>query len=224
MNLYLRLLAFTLLTRRRSRVSPLGPVRTPFRVWPTDLDLLRHVNNGTYLTIMDIARLDLLSRAGISDEIRRRGWYPVVVAETITFRRSLTLFQRFEIRTEVLGWDERSVFLQQDFLRAERVVASAVIRARFLGRDGERVGPLQVLELAGEVGEQPELPRWVQDWAASTDRRSTPGATAAPVVTGSDVEPAAATAAAAEGPTAVVTADDDRSTAADERAEATVAA
>jgi YbgC/YbaW family acyl-CoA thioester hydrolase len=177
-NLYLRLLAFTLLTRRRSRVSPLGPVRTPFRVWPTDLDLLRHVNNGTYLTIMDIARLDLLSRAGIADEIRRRGWYPVVVAETITFRRSLTLFQRFEIRTEVLGWDERSVFLQQDFLRAERVVASAVIRARFLGRDGERVGPLQVLELAGEVGEQPQLPRWVQDWAASTDRR---GPVAAPV-------------------------------------------
>ena len=171
MKLYLRLLAFVLLTRRRSPVSPLGPVRTPFRVWPSDLDLLRHVNNGTYLTIMDIARIDLLSRAGISGPLRARGWYPVVVAETITFRRSLTLFQRFEIRTEVIGWDERSVFLSHDVERAGKVVASAVVRGRFLGRDGARVTPGQVLSLAGGSPEQPELPGWVQDWAAATDRR-----------------------------------------------------
>jgi acyl-CoA thioesterase FadM len=177
-NLYLRLLAFLLLTRRRSRVPVLGPVRTPFRVWPTDLDLLRHVNNGAYLTIMDIARLDLLSRAGLSREIRRRGWYPVVVAETITFHRSLTLFQRFEIRTECLGWDDRSIFLSQDFERDGRVIANAVIRARFLGRDGERVTPEQLLALAGDVGARPELPRWVQDWAAATGRR--PAATSRP--------------------------------------------
>ncbi|MGJ7439943.1 acyl-CoA thioesterase [Aquipuribacter sp. MA13-6] len=172
MNLYLRLLAFALLTRRRSRVSVLGPARTPFRVWPTDLDLLRHVNNGTYLTIMDIARLDLLSRAGLSGAIRSRGWYPVVVAETITFRRSLTLFQRFEIVTTCLGWDERSIFLAQDFERGGTVIASAVIRARFLGRDGERVTPEQLLELAGDLGPRPVLPEWVERWAAATDTRS----------------------------------------------------
>lgn len=182
MNLYLRLLAFTLLTRRRSRVSPLGPVRTPFRVWPTDLDLLRHVNNGTYLTIMDVARLDLLARADIARKVRARGWYPVVVAETITFRRSLTLLQRFEIRTEVIGWDERSMFLSQDFERGGKVVATAVIRARFLGRDGERVTPTQVVELAGEVPARPELPAWVRDWAAATDARPAAGADVPAVV------------------------------------------
>lgn len=184
MNLYLRLLAFALLTRRRSRVSPLGPARTPFRVWPTDLDLLRHVNNGTYLTIMDVARLDLLSRSGLARRIRRRGWYPVVVAETITFRRSLTLFQRFEIRTEVIGWDDRSMFLSQDFERAGAVVATAVIRARFLGRDGERVTPAQLLDLADDAVERPELPRWVQEWAAATDTRPAGGATEPVAVVG----------------------------------------
>lgn len=64
MNLILRLLALPLLSRRRSKTSPLGPCRTPFRVWPTDLDILRHVNNGVYLSLMDLARVDLLSRAG----------------------------------------------------------------------------------------------------------------------------------------------------------------
>ena len=190
MNLYLRLLAFRLLTRRRSRVSVLGPVRTPFRVWPSDLDLLRHVNNGTYLTIMDIARLDLLARAGLAGPVRARGWYPVVVAETITFRRSLTLFQRFEIVTTCLGWDEKSIFLSQDFERDGRTVATAVIRARFLGRDGTRVTPEQLLALAGDVGPRPQLPDWVRDWAAATDRRGAPSVQTNPG-TDSQARPAA---------------------------------
>lgn len=172
MNLYLRLLLLVVLGRRRPRSSVLGPVRTPFRVWPTDLDLLRHVNNGRYLTLMDIGRLDLLARAGVSGPLRARGWYPVVVAETITFKRSLTLLQRFDVVTEVLGWDDRSVYLQQDFRRGSTLVASAVVRGRFLGRDGERVTPLQVLELAGEHVEARGVPGWVHDWAAATEIRS----------------------------------------------------
>lgn len=179
MNLYLRLLHLVLLGRRRSRVPVLGPVRTPFRVWPTDLDLLRHVNNGTYLTIMDIGRLDLLARAGVSPRLRAQGWYPVVVAETITFKRSLRLFERFDIVTEVVGWDERSMFLQQDFYRGSTLVASGLIRGRFLGRDGARITPQQVLALSGEPVEPRELPSWVVEWAEATEIRS---AVAVPLV------------------------------------------
>lgn len=168
MNLFLRLLALMVLSPRRSPASLLGPVLTPFRVWPTDLDVLRHVNNGVYLSIMDLARVDLLTRSGVAAAVRARGWYPVVVAETITFRRSLTLFQRFDIRTEVIGWDDRSVFLSQDFERSGEVVASAVVRARFLGRGGARVTPLEVLSLTGSVPTQPALPEWVSEWAQAT--------------------------------------------------------
>lgn len=172
MNLYLRLLHLMLVGRGRARASVLGPVRTPFRVWPSDLDLLGHVNNGTYLTIMDVARLDLLARAGVTPLLKAQGWYPVVVAETITFKRSLRLFERFDIVTEVVGWDERSMFLQQDFLRGSTLVASGLIRARFLGRDGSRVTPQQVMDLAGARVEPRELPGWVLDWAEATEIRS----------------------------------------------------
>lgn len=172
MKLYLRLLHLWLLGRRRSRVSVMGPVTTPFRVWPTDLDLLRHVNNGVYLTIMDIGRLDLLARAGVTPRLAAKGWYPVVVAETITFKRSLTVFQRFDVVTRVLGWDDVSMFLEQDFLRGGTLVARGVIRGRFLGRDGARITPEQVVALADEPVERPELPGWVSTWAAATEIRS----------------------------------------------------
>jgi len=192
MNLYLRLLHLFLVGRRRHRVAVLGPVRTPFRVWPTDLDLLRHVNNGTYLTIMDVGRLDLLSRSGVASLLRAKGWYPVVVAETITFKRSLKLFERFDIVTEVLGWDERSLYLQQDFLRGDSLVASAIIRGRFLGRDGSRVTPQQVADLTGQHVEPQGLPTWVTAWAEATEIRSAvpvPLVTAGPA--GNGVRPGA---------------------------------
>ncbi len=168
MNLYLRLLHLLLVGRRRTRVPVLGPVRTPFRVWPSDLDVLRHVNNGAYLTIMDVARLDLLARAGVAPRLKAEGWYPVVIAETITFKRSLRLFERFDVRTQVIGWDERSLFLQQDFLRGDGLVASAVVRARFLGRDGSKITSRQVLDLAGHHPAPLEIPRWVTEWAEAT--------------------------------------------------------
>src|SRR4051812_12217422 len=117
MNRWLRLLWFVLTVRGRAAVPALGPCRTQFRVWPTDLDVFRHMNNGMYLTIMDIARLDLLTRSGVWKKVRALGWYPVVVAETMQFRRSLNLFERFEIETRVLGWDDKAIVLEQQFWR-----------------------------------------------------------------------------------------------------------
>ncbi len=85
------------------------------RVWPNDLDIFLHVNNGVYLTMMDLGRTDMMLRSGIFQPIRKKGWYPVVAAETIRFQRSLKLFQKFSITTEVVGWDEKSIYMQQVF-------------------------------------------------------------------------------------------------------------
>jgi len=52
-----------------------------------------------------------------SGPIRARGWDPVVAAQTIRFRRSLTRWQRYTITTRIVGWSERSVYLEQVFAR-----------------------------------------------------------------------------------------------------------
>jgi acyl-CoA thioesterase FadM len=92
------------------------------------LRLLRHVNNGIYFSMMDLARVDLMIRAGYAGKVKQQGWYPVVVAETIQFRRSLNLFQRFEIETRVLGWDDKAIVLEQQFIRGGESVAHALVR------------------------------------------------------------------------------------------------
>jgi len=163
------LFRFMLLLATRFMREPceaIGPCRSRFRVYPNDLDLNGHVNNGVYLTYADLGRFDLLSRAGYFGKILKNGWYPVVVAETIRFYRSLKVFQRFTIETRVIGWDEKNVFLEQRFERDGQLVALAVINARFLSRKGGSVSTQDFLSFIEFDGESPELPGWVAGWNA----------------------------------------------------------
>ena len=167
MNLVFRLVWLLLTWRSRPPVSPLGPARTSFRVLPTDLDVLFHVNNGVYLSMMDLGRTDLMLRAGMLREIRKRGWYPVVVAQTIQYRRSLKLFDRFEIETRVLTWDEKSILVGQEFRRPNgEAIATALVRARFLSPRGS----VPMADLIAAVGNPPlpaDVPAYAQQWNAA---------------------------------------------------------
>jgi YbgC/YbaW family acyl-CoA thioester hydrolase len=166
-NLTFRLLLLTLRVRLtpRRRLSLWDESRTPFRVTLTDLDPLRHVNNGKYLSLLDLGRLELLLRSGAWQVYGERGWYSVVAAQTITYKRSLTLGQRFELRSRVLGVDERAVYLEQTFVRRGDVVARAVVQARFLRRTGGSVPPDEVLAATGGSPRDLTLPSWVTAWA-----------------------------------------------------------
>lgn len=164
MNLYLRLFWLLLTARWRSRCDLLGPCRLALRIWPNDLDLYRHVNNGRYYTLLDLARTDLMLRSGLAGKISAAGWFPVVTLSTMRYRKALTVFQRVEIETAVLGWDERSVYLRQRFWHGGEIAASAVIQARFVRRSGGSV-PSTEMALAGHDEASPTLPDWLQAWA-----------------------------------------------------------
>jgi YbgC/YbaW family acyl-CoA thioester hydrolase len=162
-NLYFRFLWLLLTSRFRSRVDSLGPCATPFRVMLTDLDVLMHVNNGVYLSMMDLGRIDMMARSGLMPMVRARGWYPVVLAQTIQYRRSLTLFQRFEIVTRVLAWDDKAILIEQQFVRRGEVVATALVRALFLSKNG-KVPISELLVLVGNPTMPDTVPEYARSW------------------------------------------------------------
>lgn len=170
MKLFLRLFWLLITESIRSRCQLTGPVTTALRVYPNDLDVNGHVNNGVYLTYADLGRTDLMLRSGAFKPILKNGWYPVVIAETIRFKRSLKLFQRFDIKTSVVGWNERDFFLQQQFYRNGTLYAGAAIKARFLSRKGGSVAVDDVLEAVGFDQTRPSLPEWVSDWDRSVEK------------------------------------------------------
>ncbi len=151
--------------RRRSALGIHDVASTPFRVLPTDIDFLRHMNNGVYLSIMDLGRIDLLVRAGAWAQFERLGYYPVVASETITFRRSLELWQRFTVETRVAGYDEKAVYIEQRFVVDGEIYAQAFVRGRFLKRGGGTVSlPELATALDVDISEL-TLPAWIGRWA-----------------------------------------------------------
>lgn len=158
-------------------ISHFGPrldhfevARTNFVTVPTDLDILQHMNNGVYLSIMDVARFDMLRRNGVWKIFLARGWYPVVVAETISFRKSLTLGQRFTVESRIIGFDEKAVYVEQRFVRPDaeghlEIYAHGFIRGRFLKRSG---GVVTIDELLAAIGVAPDnvtVPQWLLEWS-----------------------------------------------------------
>lgn len=168
MNLFLRMIALWFGARRRSRLSIWDTATTPFRVNPMDLDVLGHMNNGRYLSIMDLGRMDLMHRSGFWSVLSEHGYYPVVAGQSITYRRSLQLGQAFEIDTRLAGIDERWVYLDQTFRSQGQLVAHAVVRARFLRRSGGSVSTDELLALTGEPPRDLTPPSWITEWTAES--------------------------------------------------------
>lgn len=152
---------------RRRWLKPIriGEVSTiEMRVLPTDLDLLMHVNNGVYFSFMDFGRWDMIFRNGVYDLSVKNGWYSVVAGETIRFRRSLKLWQKFSIETKVLGHDEKNFFIRQRFYRKGELMAAGLVKVSFLKRSGGRVLPPEVL--AGLKSELPKVsPNLPESWS-----------------------------------------------------------
>jgi YbgC/YbaW family acyl-CoA thioester hydrolase len=160
-----RTILWVLRSRRASKLGMNDVGRIRMRVVPTDIDTLMHVNNGMYLSFMDIGRVDLMIRAGAWDVLTTNGWYPVVASATITYRRSLQLWQKFTLETRLVGLDAKATYVEQRFVVDGEIFATGFVKARFLKRTG---GTVSVAELSDALGYDPSapLPEWIERWSA----------------------------------------------------------
>ncbi len=168
-----RTMLHALLSRFGRRLGHWDVATTRFRVLPTDLDILKHMNNGVYLSIADIGRFDLLTRNGVWAIFGQRGWYPVVASETISFRKSLELWQRFVVESRILGFDEKAVYLEQRFVVNGEIYTQAFIRARFLKRGGGVVTIAELLDAVGPSPSENPVPEWLLQWGVDAALPST---------------------------------------------------
>jgi acyl-CoA thioesterase FadM len=161
----LRTLLMMITSRRKPRKDFREVGRITMRVMPNDLDLLRHVNNGIYLSLMDLGRMDLMIRTGKWQELGRRGWYPVAASVTVTYRRSLRLWEKYTLETKMVGFDEKAMYVEQRFVRDNEVYVNAIMRARFLKKTGGTVTIAELGELAGIDPTTMPIPEWIATWA-----------------------------------------------------------
>jgi len=160
----------------------------------SDLDVyLSHMNNARYLREIDLARIEFLLRTGVWRELRRRGGLMFTIANSVRYRKFVRTFQRYEIRTRIVYWDDVSVFFEHrfvskadQFVRAivynrQRVVdcgADELLRAVFAAggggggadgatADGPDGGTGDIKTADGGALQKPECPIEIHHWIQS---------------------------------------------------------
>ena len=154
---------------RADRLQHDGLFKKTFRVWPHDLDAFGHMNNGRYLQIMDVARAEWMVRTGVFGSMRLQGWSALLGSGVTRFRRSLKLWQRYEVRTRLLCWDDRWFYFEHNFVdTAGRSVAVGVSRAALRSTEGW-VPAEVVAEQVAPGASSPPAPAYLKQWLSLDD-------------------------------------------------------
>jgi acyl-CoA thioesterase FadM len=133
------------------------------RVWPTDIDLNFHLNDGRYMSLTGLGRVDLMARNGLLGRAMKRRWYPVVGAAMIRFRREIRSFEKFSLHSRMVGWDEKWFYFEHRFEKEGALAAIAYVRGVLRTPEGA-VPSSDVLALVGITVPSPALPDAVQRW------------------------------------------------------------
>jgi len=146
MNLIFRMLYVFILSLFRERLNAGNLVsRLGLRVLPNDLDINLHMNNGRYLTICDLNRVDLFVRSGLLKAMFKRKWIPVIAEHTMSYKKPLGLFEHFDVMLEVLHWDEKYFYMKHTFSNDERIVAEGTSKGCVYARGLGVISPTDAL-------------------------------------------------------------------------------
>lgn len=146
MNLYLRMLWIFLssLWKPEMRVESLVSSLSQ-RVLLNDLDLNFHMNNGRFLTICDLNRVDLFIRTGLLAIMMREKWAPIIVRHTMDYKKPLRPLQKYSVTMAITHWDEKYFYATHQFVSNGKVLAEGTSTAVIRGREGV-VPPARVIE------------------------------------------------------------------------------
>lgn len=163
MYVFVRLLLVILRARRQPKVDPRAEIRTPLRIWPNDLDFNWHLNNGRYLTLFDLGRMDLVMRCGMIGPMWTHKWFPVLASATVRFRREVPAFAKVELTTRIVHWDEKWFWIEHRLEQDGSVVARGMVKGLFRGPEGN-VPVRRLMQETGVDAGMPDAPELVRRW------------------------------------------------------------
>jgi acyl-CoA thioesterase FadM len=169
MNLYLRLMWVYLRALFQPKSSMHELTTLEMRVLPNDLDLNRHMNNGRFMTILDLAIVNILVRTRFMRVVRSLGGYIIEGGALITFRQQLTPFAKYRLQLRYLGCNAHwhvfaFVFVNhKGAVAAKGLVKGGAVRKRRGLMQAQHIWQ-QFKVLYGEEVTPPELPGYAEDW------------------------------------------------------------
>ncbi|XP_014281475.1 protein THEM6 [Halyomorpha halys] len=135
-----------------------------------DLDLIfKHMNNARFVRDLDFARFHFYDRSGLYDEMVKRRSDTLQAATNIRYRRVIPIFTFYKIVTQVIYWDEKSIYVEQKFITND-----GFIRAIVLSKQTMIKANVEDVMQSLNAGPKPEIPRdldlWLQSMEISSEK------------------------------------------------------
>ncbi|MEO0485444.1 MAG: acyl-CoA thioesterase [Pseudomonadota bacterium] len=163
--------------RKARTLPPMGVLDThvsQHKVALTDCDMFFEMNNGRILTIYEFGRWQMSLRTGLWPELKKRSWGFTVAGSSIRYRRRLTPWERFEMRTRIIGWDARFFYIEQGMFKRDGECANHCLFRTAIVAKGRAVPTTEIEEIMGVTTGSPELPGWATAWTVAEAQRPWP--------------------------------------------------
>ncbi|OWU70246.1 thioeseterase [Roseovarius sp. 22II1-1F6A] len=171
-------LAWHSLRARKMPTLPLGGTHVSHHYcMPWDLDPWWELNNGRTLTLYDLGRIPLATRTGLVGMLRRHRWGLTVAGVSMRYRKRITMFMRFEMRSRLIGMDDRFIYLDQSMWKDGTCLGQGLYRGAVIRKGGMLPTAELRAAMLDELGEDtaiPTLPDWVRAWIAAEAERPWP--------------------------------------------------
>ena len=153
MRLRFRLLWLLISSLWRPRLNVLDTSVVNLRVHINDVDV-RKVSGDRYFAFADLGWGDMYIRWGAFKRVLKGECAPVGQVLTVKVRSPLWLFQKFQIHTKIVWWDERWVYVEQRFTRGGETVAICVLKGGLL--KGQKLVPVSEWVPGSSTAQKPE--------------------------------------------------------------------
>ena len=137
MSRWLRILFILIGARFRKKIRPDEEFSLNFRVRIADVDL-SIMSNTAILAITELGRWDYAVRTGFLKYARTNRLYLPLASISAQFRRPLKRFQKFQLRTQLIYWDEKWIYMSHRIVRKKKTIAVALAKVA-LKKGKERI-------------------------------------------------------------------------------------
>lgn len=143
------------------------------RVGLLDLDPNMHMTNTCYYSLFDIGRVEHLVCSNLLPAMTKRKCGPAIGGTVLRWRKSLKLFQKYQIVSRLACWDEKWLYYDQTAVAGSEVYALSFSRLAVVGKSGT-VPPQEIIRDAGFSDMSPPIHECVEALETATHTLKVP--------------------------------------------------
>jgi len=142
--------------------------------WPWDIDLWMELNNGRTLTLYDLSRLPLAKRVGLIKVLKQNKWGLTMAGASVRYRRRIRPFEKVEIRSRAVAWDDKFMYLEQSMWKTNGECANHILYRSAVTSKNGIVNPHEVIAQLPSIIEPQDMPDWITQWIDAEATRPWP--------------------------------------------------